>query len=31
MAQFQLFDSVKLTEAIALFEGEIAPKGHQDT
>ncbi|PSB26036.1 DUF2281 domain-containing protein [Stenomitos frigidus] len=27
MAQFQLFDSVKLTEAIALSNGELAPEG----
>ncbi|XHX79814.1 MAG: DUF2281 domain-containing protein [Stenomitos frigidus ULC029] len=27
MTQFQLFDSVKLTEAIALPEGEVAPEG----
>ncbi|MBW4583070.1 MAG: DUF2281 domain-containing protein [Tildeniella nuda ZEHNDER 1965/U140] len=27
MAQFQLFDSVKLTEAIALADGELLPKG----
>ncbi|MBD2075085.1 DUF2281 domain-containing protein [Phormidium sp. FACHB-592] len=27
MAQFQLFDSVKLTEAITLSDGELAPEG----
>jgi hypothetical protein len=27
MAQFQLFDSITLTDAIALSEGEIAPEG----
>jgi hypothetical protein len=27
MTQFQLFDSVKLMEAIMLSEGELAPEG----